>query len=417
MNKVCVLGLGYIGLPTATVLASHGFEVVGVDSNGRVAEIINRGEIHIEEPGLLEAAQAVVQSGKLRAATEPVPADAFIIAVPTPMDSNGQADMSCVLQAAKALLPHLRPGNLILLESTSPPGTSRDLLKPFFEEAGFTLGKDLYLAYCPERVLPGKILKELIENDRVIGGMDPESTEKARSLYARFVQGQLLSTTATTAEVVKLMENTYRDVNIALANETALLCETLGVDYWEMARCANHHPRVHLHSPGPGVGGHCIAVDPWFLIQTSPETTPMMQEARRRNDSMPRVVAEKALAMTAAIDKPRIAILGLAYKADVDDLRESPALKVVEILEQSGVELRLCDPFVSPERYPVQPLEACLQDSDLILLLTDHRAFKSFPPAEAARSMRSLKVFDTRNALSHEEWTEAGFEVCCLGVG
>ena len=291
MNKVCVLGLGYIGLPTATVLASHGFEVVGVDSNGRVAEIINRGEIHIEEPGLLEAAQAVVQSGKLRAATEPVPADAFIIAVPTPMDSNGQADMSCVLQAAKALLPHLRPGNLILLESTSPPGTSRDLLKPFFEEAGFTLGKDLYLAYCPERVLPGKILKELIENDRVIGGMDPESTEKARSLYARFVQGQLLSTTATTAEVVKLMENTYRDVNIALANETALLCETLGVDYWEMARCANHHPRVHLHSPGPGVGGHCISVDPWFIIQTSPETTPLMLVARRRNDSMPLVVA------------------------------------------------------------------------------------------------------------------------------
>ncbi|HOM48670.1 MAG TPA: nucleotide sugar dehydrogenase [Candidatus Hydrogenedentes bacterium] len=417
MNKVCVLGLGYIGLPTAAVLSAHDLEVIGVDLNPDVVKTINQGAIHIEEPGLSGWVQEAVSSGKLRATGSPVPADVFIIAVPTPITAECKADMSCVRAAAQSIISCLRPGNLVVLESTSPPGTCRDLLAPLFESAGFRIGTDLFLAYCPERVLPGKILTELVENDRVIGGMDESSTKKAIALYDRFVRGKLIATTATTAEVVKLMENTYRDVNIALANETALLCEELGVDYWEMARCANHHPRVHLHSPGPGVGGHCIAVDPWFLVEANPEGTSMIQEARRRNDDMPRKVAEKALAMTASIEKPVIAVLGLAYKADVDDLRESPALKVTEFLQQARVDLRLCDPFVKTDRYPVQSLESCLQGADMILLLTDHSEFKTVSPVQASEWMRNRKVFDTRRALPRGSWVQAGFEFTCLGVG
>lgn len=429
MKKLCVLGLGYIGLPTAAMFATHAFQVVGVDINKRVVEMLNNGEVHIHEPGLKTLVQAALKSGNLRVACEPEPADVFIIAVPTPVlevegteesiqpsTSNSQsrpkADLSYVIAAAESIVSHLRPGNLVILESTVPPRTTVDVLVPILEKSGLKVGSqtfnvqpetcDFHVAHCPERVLPGHILEELMRNDRVIGGVDQASAEMAKPLYASFVKGEIFLTDAATAEMVKLMENTYRDVSIALANEFALVAEQVGIDVWEAIELANRHPRVNILKPGPGVGGHCIAVDPWFIVQAAPEVTPLIQTARRVNDGMPAHVMELMKRAVAHIERPVIACLGLAYKADVDDTRKSSALEVVRLLQKGGYEVRVCDPHVPAIpgfNIPLFSLGEVLQGADCAVVLTDHREFCDISD-DMLGTMRHPIIIDTRNALT-----------------
>ncbi|HUV16068.1 MAG TPA: nucleotide sugar dehydrogenase, partial [Pelolinea sp.] len=283
-QTLCVLGLGYIGLPTASTFATHGLKVVGVDTKPEIVAGLNNGEVHLFEPGLRTLVQAALRSGNLVVKYEPEAADAFIIAVPTPFKEDKKADLDFVISAAESIVPHLRKGNLVILESTSPPRTTVDIVAPILEKSGLKAGTDFQLAYSPERVLPGQILRELIENARVIGGVDAASAEAGRELYSIFVRGEIILTDATTAEMVKLMENTYRDINIAAANEFARLADRFQVDIWEAIEIANRHPRVKILSPGPGVGGHCISVDPWFLVEAAPETAQLIRTAREVND-------------------------------------------------------------------------------------------------------------------------------------
>lgn len=417
MKTICVLGLGYIGLPTASILATSGYQVVGVDVSERVVQVINRGEIHIEEPGLQTMVQAGVASGRLRAHTEPTYADAFIIAVPTPITEQKKADMAFVKSACMSIVPYLKKGNLVILESTSPPGTCKNLLTPILEQSGLKVGTDLHVAHCPERVLPGKILHELIHNDRIIGGITPRCAEIAREIYSSFVEGEIFLTDATTAEMVKLIENTYRDVNIALANETAILCEQLGINFWEVARLANHHPRVHLHSAGPGVGGHCISVDPWFLVEAFPEEAKIIRMARERNDSMPAFVVRKVENLVKDIAQPKIALFGLAYKGNVDDIRESPSLHVYSLLQLKNYTLAVHDPHVKHSPIPLSSQDEALQGADCLVILTAHDEFKKIDPEQIQSRMRHKIVLDTHNILPADVWSEKGFTVITLGKG
>ena len=417
MKTVCILGLGYIGLPTASMLATCGYQVVGVDISERVVKTINKSEIHIEEPGLQTMVQAGIASGRLRAQMEPAHADVFIIAVPTPITEQKKAGMEFVKSAAVSIVPYLKKGNLVILESTSPPGTCRDLLTPILEESGLKVGTDIHLAHCPERVLPGKILHELIHNDRIIGGITPRCAEVAKEIYRSFVEGNIFLTDATTAEMVKLIENTYRDVNIALANETAILCEQLGINFWEVAQLANRHPRVHLHSAGPGVGGHCISVDPWFLVEKFPEDAKIIRMARERNDSMPAFVVQKIENLVKGIDKPKIALLGLAYKGNVDDIRESPSLHVYSLLQLKNYNISLHDPHVKLSPVPLLSQEEALQDADCLVILTAHDEFKNIEPEKIKNLMRNKIVLDTHNILSYELWSSKGFSIITLGKG
>ena len=305
MKKICVIGLGYIGLPTASMLTTHGFEVLGVDINSEVVKIINSGGIHIEEPGLHTLVQAAIKSGKLKASTNPESADIFIIAVPTPFTKEKKADLSYIKSAAKSIAPLICKDNLVILESTSPPGTCKDILEPIFKSFNLKVSSNYYLAHCPERVLPGYTLKELIQNDRIIGGIDKQSAEKVAQFYKVFIEGNIYLTDSTTAEMVKLMENAYRDVNIALASELAKICEKLGISAWEVIRLANLHPWVNLHAPGPGVGGHCIAVDPWFIIEKYPADTEIITLSRKINDSMPEYVVARIRKIIEKINDPK----------------------------------------------------------------------------------------------------------------
>ncbi len=411
MDNVCVLGLGYIGLPTAALLATHGYRVLGVDTDLRIVETIKQGGIHIEEPGLQTLVRAAVQSGNLQAAAAPTPCEVFIIAVPTPINNEKKADMGYVRQAAESLASVLKTGDLVILESTSPPGACETLVKPILERSGLCVGPDISLAHCPERVLPGRILTELIANDRIIGGIDVRSAERARALYARFVEGEIFLTDATTAEMVKVTENTFRDVNIALANETALLCEQLGISFWEVARLANRHPRVNLHAAGPGVGGHCISVDPWFLVERFPDTARLIALARERNDAMPAHVAQTVQTLLSDIKEPVVAALGLAYKGNVDDIRESPSLHVITLLEQAGCVVRAHDPHVQRAPITNHALETCVEGADCLLLLTAHNAFKTLDPRRMRQRMRTPLLFDAHNLFDHTPWIEAGFNV------
>ncbi|MCC6490383.1 MAG: nucleotide sugar dehydrogenase [Candidatus Hydrogenedentes bacterium] len=417
MKTVCVMGLGYIGLPTASVLATNGYKVLGVDVGARVVETVNLGNIHIEEPGLHTVVKAAIGSGNLRASLQPEKADVYFIAVPTPLTHDKKADMHFVCQATEQIVPYLEEGNLVILESTSPPGTCRDLLKPILEQSGLRVGEEIHLAHCPERVLPGKILKELIENDRVIGGYDETSAQKAREIYASFVEGHIFLTDVTTAEMVKVIENTFRDVNIALANEIALLCEKLGIDFGDVARLANRHPRVNVHTAGPGVGGHCISVDPWFLVEQFPETARIIRLARECNDGMPAHVTRRILAMLEGVKDPKAAVLGLAFKGNVDDMRESPALEVIRLLHVEGVRVSVHDPYVKNSPIELEALDACFAGADCIALLTDHNDYKYLNPRQVAKQMRKTVLFDTRNILDHKEWCAAGFQVKVLGSG
>jgi len=429
-QKICVLGLGYIGLPTASTFATHGHQVVGVDVNRRVLDTLNNGGIHIHEPGLRTLVEAAIKSGNMKVVDQPEEADAFVIAVPTPFypdktgEHNGEpyklADMRAVTSAAKAIGPYLREGNLVMLESTSPPRTTVDLVKPILERSGLKAGSDFHLAYSPERVLPGQILRELIENARVIGGVTPESAQVGAQLYKTFVRGEIIQTDATTAEMVKLMENTTRDVNIAIANEFARLADRFGVDVWEAINLANLHPRINILSPGPGVGGHCISVDPWFFVETAPDLTPLIYTARKVNDEQPHYVMSLLQKALGSLRGKKIAALGLAYKPDVDDLRESPAAEVVRLLIDAGAEIRAYEPF-KKEGIPGIPmasnLEEAVKEADGILLLVRHSQFREMKPSKVAALTSARVVVDTVNAWNAEDWKEQGFQIYKLGVG
>ena len=428
-TKICVIGLGYIGLPTAATFATHGQKVLGVDVNPHVVETLKKGEIHIHEPGLEHVVNAAITTGNLTVSSQPEEADVFLIAVPTPFHENkfgdyeGRkyrlADMSAVTSAAEAIVPYLRKGNLVILESTSPPRTTIDLVAPILEKSNLKAGSDFHLCYSPERVLPGKILHELIENARVVGGITPESPRAGRDTYATFVKGDILETDATTAEMVKLMENTTRDVNIAIANEFSRLAEKFGVDVWEAIELANRHPRINILSPGPGVGGHCISVDPWFFVETAPELTSLIYNARKVNDEQPHFVVGKVREALGGLKDKRIAVLGLAYKPDVDDLRESPAVEVVHLLQSEGARIIAWEPFKPDANLKNiemgSSLENTINNSDGILLLVKHTEFISIQPESIAKLTKSRIVIDTVNAWKIDEWQKAGFQFHCLG--
>jgi len=417
MNKICVLGLGYIGLPTASVLAMHNFKVIGVDVNERIVDKVQRGESHIKEPGLRTLVEAAVKSGNLQSKTKPEEADAFIIAVPTPVTQDKIADLSFVKAAAESIETVLQPKNLIVLESTCPPGTTREFLVPILARSGMKIGKEVYVAYCPERVMPGKVLRELVENDRVVGGINYASAEKARELYSTFVDGKIFLTDVTTAEMVKLMENTYRDVNIALANELALICERLGINAWEVLELANKHPRVYLHKPGPGVGGHCLPVDPWFLVDKFPEEAKLIRLSREINDGQPRHVFNFIAEMTHHIQHPKVAVLGLSYKGNIDDTRESPTWDLLRLLKEGGYDIAVYDPYVNNDRVELAQFREALQGADCVVILVDHEEFMCLNPVEMAKLMRTKQIIDTRNILHPEKWQNLGFRVKLLGRG
>jgi UDP-N-acetyl-D-mannosaminuronic acid dehydrogenase len=424
-KKICVFGLGYIGLPTASTFANHGLQVIGVDVNPQVIETLRNGGLHIHEPGLRTLVRAALGSGNLVVSEQPEPADAFIIAVPTPFYDDKRADMRYVVSAAEAILPCLRRGNLVVLESTSPPLTTRQIVAPILERSGLKAGADFHLAYSPERVLPGQILRELIENARVIGGIDRASALAGRDLYAVFVRGEIRITDSATAEMVKLMENTYRDVNIAIANEFARLAERFGVDVWEAVSLANLHPRVEILRPGPGVGGHCISVDPWFLVESAPDLSPLIRTARQVNDTQPQFVvglAQRALGLASpeGLAGKRLAVLGLSYKPDVDDLRESPAIEVAHLLVKAGASVRAFEPFKPDAQIDglqvVASLPEALAGVELILLLVGHAQFKALIPSELAQLTPARRVVDAINCWPVKEWQAAGFEITRLGA-
>ena len=404
--NVVVLGLGYIGLPTAAVIARTGARVLGIDVHQSVVDTINSGRVHIEEVDLDGLVSGVVSRGHLRASTRIEPADVFVIAVPTPFKDDRSPDIAYVLEAATSLAAVLKAGDMVILESTSPVGTTekvRDLLarlRPDLRAPGMGDGADYAVAYCPERVLPGRILVELIDNDRVIGGITPRCARKALTFYRRFVRGACVTTNARAAEMTKLTENAFRDVNIAFANELSLVAETMGVDVWEVIRLANRHPRVNILQPGPGVGGHCIAVDPWFLVAADPANTPLIRTAREVNDGKTDHVVASAAAMIEANPGVPVACLGLAFKANIDDFRESPALRVATALaERFGSRVRIVEPYAGDLPDALAKTGATLIDIDtaiercpLMIVLVDHDVFRSVPLEERA----SKQVLDTR---------------------
>jgi UDP-N-acetyl-D-mannosaminuronic acid dehydrogenase len=396
-QKVCVIGLGYIGLPTASLLGTKGFSVHGVDVSPKVVDTINEGRIHIVEPDLDILVKSAVQSGNLSAGLEPIEADIFIIAVPTPFTDGKKPDLTYVDKATRSICPYVKPGNLVILESTSPVGTTDEVVARILAEHGHAVGVDVFVAHCPERVLPGRILIELVENDRVVGGINDASTQKAIEFYQQFVRGEVLAATAKTAEMVKLTENSFRDVNIAFANEISMIAEAEGINTWEVIALANRHPRVNILQPGPGVGGHCIAVDPWFIVHRSPEYARLIRTAREVNDYKPEWVMERVRKQAAKFKKPVIGCLGLSFKADVDDLRESPAMDIVRRLQKENLgELLICEPTLkSHPELELVSLQTVMRDADIVLLLVDHKSFKRI----TASDLKEKIVIDTRGII------------------
>lgn len=381
-QKVCVIGLGYIGLPTAALLATNGFEVAGVDVSAHAVETINQGQVHIVEPDLDAFVRAAVFSGKLKAYQSPQAGDIYIICVPTPFHDGGaipQPNIDFVMDAAKGIAPFIKPGDMVILESTSPVGTTQ-LIAEELIHLNVDIS-DINIAYCPERVLPGKIMTELVANDRVVGGLTHKSTSVVAQFYKTFVRGAVLETDAKTAEMCKLTENSFRDVNIAFANELSIVCANQGIDVWNLIQLANRHPRVNILQPGAGVGGHCIAVDPWFIIAKDPENTPLMRTAREVNNYKTKWVIEKIKARaenikTSGNSIPKVACLGLSFKPDIDDLRESPAVEIVLALESQGIEVMAVEPNIdSHESLNLVSLENALEKADVIAVLVKHCQF------------------------------------------
>lgn len=410
-GRVAIVGMGYIGLPTAVAIATRGIDVIGVDINPETVAALSRGEAPFVEPDLAVGVSGAVAMGRLSATTEMPEADAFIIAVPTPFNSDKSADLSYVEAAARQIAPRLKPGNIVILESTCPPGTTESIrrwvadLRPDLKTPVDGENRaDLFFAHCPERVLPGRIMIEMITNDRVVGGLTPQCAEKAASIYRLFAQGEILLTDAASAEMAKLVENAYRDVNIAFANEISLISEALHIDVWEVIRLANRHPRVSILSPGPGVGGHCIPVDPWFIVSAAPELSRLIRTAREVNDYRPHHVAGQVVEKAKRFRSPTVACLGLTFKANVDDIRESPAIEVVSLIAQSMPDLAilLADPYVSEvpkllgnfANLHLESAHLAVERADIVVLLVEHEAFKTIKHTRLAGKV----VYDTRGA-------------------
>lgn len=388
------MGQGYIGLPTAALFTRSHCEVVGVDINEKIIENLNKGIIHIEEPGITDIIKNAIKLKVYKASLTPEKADAFIITVPTPyISENYSCDLSYVITACETIIPYLEKGNTVIIESTIAPMSTDETIKPIFEKAGFTIGKDLYLAHCPERVLPGKIIHELVHNDRIIGGVTPECAVKASEVYGQFVEGNLMLTEAKTAELSKCMENTFRDVNIALANELAKICAEIGVNALDVIKLANKHPRVNLHSPGPGVGGHCLAIDPYFIYAKAPETAKIIKLARDTNNSMPDFVCENVKKI---IKKGKIAVFGVSYKGNTGDDRESPAYEIIAKLS-TNYEIAIHDPHI--ENPDFVSFSEAVENADLILILCDHNEFKHLDYNFISKNMANPVIFDTKNII------------------
>jgi UDP-N-acetyl-D-mannosaminuronic acid dehydrogenase len=400
-KKISVIGLGYIGLPTAALLASEGYEVLGMDVSQHVVDTINRGEIHIVEPDLDAYVHSAVSKGMLKAFTEVKPADVYILCVPTPFhDSEGipTPNINYVKEAAKSAAPHIKAGDIVIIESTSPVGTTH-LIKDVLSEQGVNVS-EIYIAYCPERVLPGKIMMELVQNDRVIGGVDEKSTEAAAAFYRNFAKGKILETEARTAEMCKLTENSFRDVNIAFANELSIICDNNGVDVWELIRLANHHPRVSVLNPGTGVGGHCIAVDPWFIVSSDLTNAKLIKQARLINDTKPKWVVEKITreAKKLGLDNVRIACLGLTFKPNIDDLRESPAIEVVDSLKMKGFSVACVEPNIKTSvNYDLIDLKTAVTEYDIVAILVPHNQFIT---KHSIQTLVDIKALDFCGALN-----------------
>ncbi|PRX33290.1 UDP-N-acetyl-D-mannosaminuronic acid dehydrogenase [Paraburkholderia sp. BL18I3N2] len=410
-ETVSVIGLGYIGLPTAAVFAARRKHVIGVDVSQHAVDTINRGAIHIVEPELDMLVHAAVTQGYLRATITPEPADAFLIAVPTPFSDGYKPDLRFIEAASHAIAPVLKKGDLVVLESTSPVGTTEQMaawmaqLRPdltFPQQAGEQ--SEIRIAHCPERVLPGHVIRELVENDRVIGGMTPRCSELARELYQSFVRGECILTDARTAEMCKLTENSFRDVNIAFANELSIICDKLDINVWELIRLANRHPRVSILQPGPGVGGHCIAVDPWFIVDSAPDQARLIRTARTVNDAKPGYVVDRVERAARRFKDPVIACLGLAFKANIDDLRESPAVEIAaELAERFAGQVVVVEPNVRTlpasldGRARLCELNEALLEADIIVILVDHAQFRRVDPVR----FQAKVVIDTRGVLAH----------------
>ncbi len=400
-DDVCVLGLGYVGLPTAAVLATRGQRVAGVDLRRDILDTINAGRIHIVEPELDALVRAAVAAGTLRAVPQPVPARTYLLCVPTPITQDHRPDLSFVESAARAIVPVLRPGALVVLESTVPPGTLRDIVAPIVCAGGLIPGRDVFLAHAPERVLPGAVLREVVENERIVGGLTDACTARCAEFYEAFARGQVHRSSAEVAELTKLAENAFRDTNVAFANELANVCAHLGLDVWEVIRLANRHPRVQILRPGPGVGGHCIAVDPWFIAASAPDDTPLIQAARRVNDDRPARIIAQVRALAARLRRPKVACLGLTYKPDIDDLRESPSLHIARALAaEPDLELLLVEPHLHTTPIagaPLVPLAEALASADIVVVLVAHRQFRHLRPDHLLR----LMVVDTVGLLNN----------------
>ncbi len=412
IKKICIIGLGYIGLPTACKFAQNGLEVLGMDTNPDIIHTLTRGDVHIYEPGLNELVAEVLASGRLTVSQQVQAADCFIIAVPTPFHADKTADMRSVTSAANSIVPHLKQGNLVILESTSPPETTVKLVAPILEKSGLKAGRDFYLVYSPERVLPGKILSELVENARVIGGIDRPSAEAGKQLYQNFVKGDIILTDATTAEMVKLMENTSRDINIAIANEFCRVADQFGVDIWEAVGIANLHPRVDILKPGIGVGGHCISVDPWFLVESAPDCTELILTARKLNDAQPEFVCDVIEATIENLSQKRVAFLGLAFKPNVDDLRESPAVELAHLLTKKAAGLTACEPFKRQSHWESIQIDndipSLIKNADVLVLAVNHQQFKDWNPQDIAAMNPNIAVFDCVNGWDKSAWEAAG---------
>ena len=414
-TKVCVIGLGYIGLPMASLLATKGLKVHGVDINSTILEKLNQGEIHIHEPGLDTVVKAAFLSKNLQVSSTPEPSDIFIIAVPTPLGDNNIPDISYVNSAVQSLAPYISSCNLLIIDSTIPVGTTEKVAS-WLKDLRSDLHIDnvnsenilrdvepVFIAHCPERVLPGKTVEELITNDRIIGGISLASAHKAILLYQKFVNGEMFITDARTAELCKLTENAFRDVNIAFANEISMICQELNINVWELIKLANRHPRVNILEPSPGVGGHCIAVDPWFIVASAPNQANLIKMARQVNNNKTEYIVEQVKQQAVSLNSPIIACLGLAFKADIDDLRESPSVKIVEQLLGSSVgKIIVVEPYInqlppSLNNFDIEltSLEIAINEANLILILVNHKQFYSIPQVMLAGKV----IIDTRGIL------------------